>query len=147
MSRYALSPGRRHLIVRRSVSTAGLGAALFAGSLLAMRLRPRTGLFALGALGAALLVIGVRRLVVAARPLVVGESAVWFGTRGVPLGDVEAVEVDGERLRLSRRGGKPLDEFLAEPAQAAAEIARRAGLRPPRRGGAQRWEKREEEGA
>lgn len=144
MSRFPLSATRRHLVVRRNVSTAGLGAAIFVGSLFAMRLRPRPWLFALGAIGAALFVVGVRRLLVGARPVVVGENAVWFGTRGVPLHQIEAVEIEGDVLRVLRSGGAAVGESLEQPALAAAEIARRAGLRPPRRGGAQRWEKREE---
>lgn len=140
-TRFALASARRHRIVRRNLSAIGLGAALFLGSALASRVRPGSWLLLLGAAGALLIVLSARRLIVAARPIAVGESAVWFGTRAIPLGQVEAVEVQGERLVVIHRGGRQ-EEELAQPREAAAEIARRAGLRPPRQGGAQRWERR-----
>ncbi len=144
MASFALSASRRHQTVRRNLSTIGLGLALFVGSLVAMRLRPQSWLFALGAGGALLLVVGARRLLLGVRPLAVGKNAVWFGTRGVPLHQIEAVEISGDRLELVRSGGARIGEELQEPAMAAAEIARSAGLRPPRKGGPQRWEKRTE---
>jgi hypothetical protein len=140
--RFALAPAKRYLTMRRSLSLVGLGAVLFLGSAIAMRVRTSSWLYAFGAAGAVLLIVGVRRLLVGSRPLSVGENAVWFGTHGVALREVEAVEVQKRTLAVRYGGGRHREEELAEPAAAAAEIARRAGLRPPRKGGPQRWERR-----
>lgn len=141
-ARFALAPAKRYLTMRRSLSLAGLGTALFLGSAIAMRVRVSSWLYLFGAAGAVLLILGVRRLLVGARPLSVGESAVWFGARGVALREIEAVEVRQATLAVRYGGGRHREEQLAYPAAAAAEIARRAGLRPPRKGGPQRWERR-----
>ncbi|WP_373044725.1 hypothetical protein [Vulgatibacter sp.] len=144
MSRFALAPERRHQTIRRNLSTVGLGLLLFVGSLVALRFRPdRSSLLLIfGAAGALLLVLGLRRLVVGIRPVTLGKSAVWFGTTGVPLERIEAIEVAGDRLVILREGGRRHEELLADPSRAASEIARSAGLRPPRKGGPQRWERR-----
>lgn len=137
---FSLTAARRRLVLRRNLSSACFGLFVFVASLIAFRIRGHSWLAILGAAGALLFVLGLRRAIVGSRPVRVGERAVWFGTRGIPFSDVVAVEVEGSQLTVLA-GSRRFSEELAEPALAAAEIARRAGLRPPRRDGPKRWER------
>lgn len=141
-AKFALSDARRSHAVRRWLSLTLLGLVIFAVSLFAARATGNRTLVMVGALGSFLFVVGVRGLIRGASALSVGETAVFLGGRGLPLRGIEALEVQGESLVIVRQGGQRVTERLREPAQAAAEIARRAGLRPPRKGGPSRWERR-----
>lgn len=143
--RFPIAPARHHFLVRRSLGLVSTGALLFVGSMIAMRFAPRPTLTWLGLAGAVLFVFGMRRLVREAGPLTVGENSVRFGTRMLRLSDVQSVELEGARLVITHRQVPQRTDELADPAAAASEIARRAGLRPPRKGGPMRWERRAEE--
>ena len=140
-ARFPLTRARRAFVVRRALSFIAMGALLFFGTMVAARFRPSRLLFWLGASGAVLLVLGLRSIVLGTRPLTVGENAIWVAGRGYALGNVDSLAVEQGRLVI-RIGRRTLTEELDEPAMAAAEIARRAGLRPPKRG-TERWAREE----
>lgn len=139
--RFRLSSAARIRRMRRNLSLLLLGLFIFVGSALAMRVRQTGALFVLGAGGAALVLLSLRRLFGTARPLVAGRSALYLGTRPLAWSAIEAVSIEEAVLVVQAKGRRHVVE-VADPAAAATEIARRAGLRPPRRGGPRRWERR-----
>lgn len=138
-TRFALEAGRRDFLIRRGLGQLAMGAMLFVGSLIAMRLSPRRALVFFGATGALFMVLALRRLLLGTRPLVITDVSVWVGRRAWPFRTIEAVSVSGKRLTLTSRGRSDTSDELEDPVAAAEAIAARVGLN--RRPGATRWER------
>lgn len=139
--RFPLDEERHRFLVRRSLGLLLMGALLFVGSLIAMRLSPKRALVVFGATGALLLVLGIRRLLLGARPLAITDLSVWLGRRAWPLSRIEAVEVAGKRIVLFGKGRSDASEELADPVGAAEAVGRAARLQRLVGSSPPRWER------
>lgn len=144
--RFKLAAARRARATRGGLLLTAVGLAVFMASLAARRGGASQVLFVGGVLGAFVTVIGLRRLLMGARPLLATDRHVWVRGRVLPLARIDVIEARGETLRLVRDDGGVLEEEVQGAGLAAVELARRAGLPPPRRGEAQgehvRYERR-----
>lgn len=144
--RFRLAASRRARALRAGGLLLAVGLALFGASLVARRGGAGEALVLVGGVGALLTVLGLRRLLLGARPLTVTDRHVVLGTVVIPLASLEAIEASGTSLRLLREGGAAIEEEVQGAELAAVELARRAGMPPPRRGEAQadrvRYERR-----
>jgi len=135
--RFRLTASRRGRALRAGALLLALGLALFGASLAARRGGAGQALVLVGAAGALLTALGLRRLLVGARPLTVTDRHVVMGSTVIPLASLEVIEASGTTLRLVREGGAAVEEEVQGAELAAVELARRAGMPPPRRGEAQ----------
>lgn len=139
--RFGLEAERQSFLVRRGLGLLFMGALLFVGSLVAMRLSPKRALAFFGATGALLMVLALRRLLLGTRPLVITDRSVWVGRRAWPVGHIDAVEIHGKRVTLQYGKRSDTSEELADPVGAAETIAGRAGLHRVPGARSSRWER------